>query len=217
MPLKTLKEIKRPTREKIVLFIVFGIGGLSCISRFAKTVLPLPKFVAKSSTNNNSAVNSIIRLYTIKVFTASKDPFYDGVPINVWSMIEINIAIVCASVPGRCFLGASVLDRLLTRGLAMKPLFTKSARERVTNSKNSPSGFGSRYSHQMIPLSGNDKSKPKSTYNAQSAGNHRVGSEEHIISHKGGVIEYEREFTVEESYIGAPRGDSTATAQVLKA
>jgi hypothetical protein len=35
MPLKTLKEIKRPTRDKIALFIVFGIGGLSCISRFA--------------------------------------------------------------------------------------------------------------------------------------------------------------------------------------
>jgi len=43
---------------------------------------------------------SIIRLYTIRVFTDSKDPFYDGVPINVWSMVEINIAIICASVPG---------------------------------------------------------------------------------------------------------------------
>lgn len=165
---------------------------------------PPSRFSDKQLANNNSVINSIIRLYTIKVFTASKDPFYDGVPINIWSMIEINIAIICASVPGRCFLSASVLDHLLTHSLAMKPLFTKSARERVTNSKNSPSGFGSRYGHQMIPLSGNDKSKPKSTYNAQATGNHRVGSEEHIISHKSGVIEYEREFTVEESYIGTP-------------
>ena len=96
------------------------------------------------------------------------------------------------------------LDCLLTYNLAMKPLFTKSVRDRVINSKNSPTAFGSRYGHQMIPLSGHDKTKPKSTYNAQATGNHRVGSEEHIMSHKGGVIEYEREFTVEESYIGTP-------------
>lgn len=44
---------------------------------------------------------SIIRLYTIKVFASSKDPFYDGVPINIWSMIEVNVAIICASVPGK--------------------------------------------------------------------------------------------------------------------
>ena len=73
----------------------------------------------------------------------------------------------------------------------MKPLFTKSARDRVINSKNSPTAFGSRYGHQMIPLSGHDKTKPKFTYNVQATGNHRVGSEKHIISHKGGVIEYE--------------------------
>ena len=77
MPLNALKGIKRPGRDKIVLFIVFGIGAFSCIS-------------------------SMIRLYTIKVFATSKDPFYDGVPINIWSMIEINVAIICASVPGNC-------------------------------------------------------------------------------------------------------------------
>ncbi len=42
----------------------------------------------------------MIRLYTIKIFALSKDPFYDGVPINIWSFIEVNIAIVCSSVPG---------------------------------------------------------------------------------------------------------------------
>ena len=42
----------------------------------------------------------MVRLYTIKVFATSEDPFYDGVPINIWSMIEINVAIICASVPG---------------------------------------------------------------------------------------------------------------------
>lgn len=44
--------------------------------------------------------HSIVRLYTIRVFAQSDDPFYDGAPINMWSFIEVNVAIVCASVPG---------------------------------------------------------------------------------------------------------------------
>ena len=89
----------------------------------------------------------------------------------------------------------------------MKPLFTKTIRDRVTNSKNSPTAFGSRYGHQMIPLSGHDVTKTKPTYNAQASSKYRQGSEENIITHKGDVIEYEREFTVEESYIGTPPED----------
>jgi hypothetical protein len=34
LPVSTLKDIKRPRRDKIVLFIIFGIGAFSCISRF---------------------------------------------------------------------------------------------------------------------------------------------------------------------------------------
>lgn len=48
-----------------------------------------------------SDYDSVIRLYTIKVFATSDDPFFDGVPINIWSMIEINVAVICASVPGK--------------------------------------------------------------------------------------------------------------------
>lgn len=55
----------------------------------------------------------------------------------------------------------------------------------------------------MIPLSGHDVPMPKPTYNAQ-ASSQRLGSEERIMVDKGEVIEYQREFTVEESYIGTP-------------
>lgn len=33
LPIKALKDIKIPTRDKIVLFIIFGFGVLACISR----------------------------------------------------------------------------------------------------------------------------------------------------------------------------------------
>lgn len=91
----------------------------------------------------------------------------------------------------------------------MKPLFTKSIRDRVTNaSKNSHSGFAS-YNHQMIPLSGSDGNQTpsfrdkinKNTYTANATSKYGMGdSDEHIISKHGG-IEYEREFSVVEQYI----------------
>lgn len=171
LPIPTLKNIKRGTRDKIALFVIFGVGGFSCLS-------------------------SIIRLYTIKIFTGSKDPFWDGVPINIWSMIEINVAIICASVP------------------AMKPLFTKSIRERAGTQR-------TRRTYAMQPLSGgNDKGsgiqssrfrerKGEPSYTAHAVGGATMGhggSEEHIVGKSGG-IEYEREYTVEESYVhvGSPK------------
>jgi hypothetical protein len=33
------------------------------------------------------------------LYTASTDPSYDAAPINLWSFIEINIGILCASGP----------------------------------------------------------------------------------------------------------------------
>ncbi|KAF2751119.1 hypothetical protein M011DRAFT_473633 [Sporormia fimetaria CBS 119925] len=74
LPIPTLLRIQRPTREKLGLLIVFSLGAFSCIA-------------------------SIVRLHAIRIYTLSKDPFYDSVPINLWSMIEVNIGIWCASIP----------------------------------------------------------------------------------------------------------------------
>lgn len=137
----------------------------------------------------------MIRLYAINVFASSQDKFYDGVPINIWSIIEINVAVACSSAP------------------AIKPLFTKSIRERATGS--SRTRFGSNYGHQMYPLSDNPQSvvgksgafengkhngkAGRPTYSANATAMDRGGSEENIVPKHGG-IEYEREFTVVESY-----------------
>jgi hypothetical protein len=67
-------SIHRPKREKVALVGIFSLGIFSCIA-------------------------SIVRLHSIRIYTESKDPFYDSVPINVWSMVEINIGIYCASIP----------------------------------------------------------------------------------------------------------------------
>ncbi|KAF2102286.1 hypothetical protein NA57DRAFT_54204 [Rhizodiscina lignyota] len=90
LPIRTLLSIQRPTEEKLALVFIFGMGIFS-------------------------ATASIVRLYSIRVFTQSKDPFHDAVPVNLWSMVEVNVAIICASIPAlKCLVSRNQRDR--TRG-----------------------------------------------------------------------------------------------------
>ena len=90
LPIPTLLKVQRPRREKLALLVIFSLGAFSCIA-------------------------SIVRLYSVGIYTESKDPFFDSVPINVWSMVEINVGILCASIP------------------ATKALFSKAQRGRTQN------------------------------------------------------------------------------------
>ncbi|KUI69605.1 hypothetical protein VM1G_05541 [Cytospora mali] len=81
LPIKTLKGINRPLKEKIALAVVFGTGAFAVIV-------------------------SVVRLRSIYTYTLSTDPYRDAINVNFWSVIEVNVAILCASVP------------------ALKPIFT---------------------------------------------------------------------------------------------
>ncbi|KAK8039369.1 hypothetical protein PG993_007780, partial [Apiospora rasikravindrae] len=81
MPLRTLRALQIRRGHRLILYCVFGA------------------FVFATAM-------SCVRLYSIYTYTLAADPFLDGNFINVWSMIEINVGIICASVP------------------ALKPLFT---------------------------------------------------------------------------------------------
>lgn len=56
---------------------------------------------------------SVVRLHTIYKYTLAEDPFRNSLLVNLWSMIEVTIAICCASVP------------------ALKPVFSRSQRQRT--------------------------------------------------------------------------------------
>ena len=88
----------------------------------------------------------------------------------------------------------------------MKPLFTKNLRERLSASSKSR-GYDN---NMMIPLSGSDGPRTPNYRDKMNKNSYMVGatskygtgtSDEHMVSEHGG-IEYEREFTVEEQYIG---------------
>ncbi|KAK0620834.1 integral membrane protein [Immersiella caudata] len=84
LPIKTLLGIQRPRKEKIALVGIFGIGTFATIV-------------------------AIVRLHTIYTYTLAVDPFQQSILVNLWSVIEINVAVICASAP------------------ALKPLFSPKA------------------------------------------------------------------------------------------
>lgn len=74
LPCRLIFTIPRPTREKIAVYMIFGLGAFSTLC-------------------------AIIRFHFLVVALTSKDPNYDALGIAVASIIEINIGIVCASMP----------------------------------------------------------------------------------------------------------------------
>ncbi|KAH6686655.1 integral membrane protein [Plectosphaerella plurivora] len=74
LPVKTLIGINRPLREKVALLCIFLVGTFA-------------------------AITSVIRLHTIYDYTLADDPFRHSILVNLWSVIEINTGIICASVP----------------------------------------------------------------------------------------------------------------------
>ncbi|KAK4159847.1 hypothetical protein QBC43DRAFT_122000 [Cladorrhinum sp. PSN259] len=74
LPVRTLMKINRPQKEKIALIGVFGIGTFATIT-------------------------SIIRLHTIYTYTLAVDPFQDAILVNLWSILEVNVAIICTTAP----------------------------------------------------------------------------------------------------------------------
>lgn len=64
----------------------------------------------------------MVRLYTIRIYTQSADPFRDGVAVNLWSMIELTVAITCASIP------------------ALKPIFSRRQRDATRAARSKSAG-----------------------------------------------------------------------------
>ncbi|KAI0150491.1 hypothetical protein GGR57DRAFT_184694 [Xylariaceae sp. FL1272] len=74
LPIPTLRSLQISRHSRYVLYGIFGIGA------FATAM-------------------SCVRLYSIHIYTEATDPTKDGVLVNLWSMVEVNVAIVCASIP----------------------------------------------------------------------------------------------------------------------
>jgi len=73
LPMKMLWEIQLPRKQKMALVIVFAVGGFVCVT-------------------------GMLRLNSLKTASISKDPTWDNFGSAIWSAIESNVGIVCASL-----------------------------------------------------------------------------------------------------------------------
>ncbi|KAI1376549.1 hypothetical protein F4677DRAFT_418874 [Hypoxylon crocopeplum] len=144
LPVPTLKHLQISKRSRRVLYGVFGIGALA-------------------------TAFSCARLYSIHTYTLATDPFRDSTLVNVWSMVEINVAIWCACAP------------------ALKPLF--SPRRFLESGKTSSRNYHS-LNHPGISKKGVDGSTSQSHIIPIHSGNHSTSPRG--SSHGPDDIELER-------------------------
>lgn len=74
LPMRMLSDIQIPRKQKVALIAVFAVGGFVCIT-------------------------GMLRLDSLRTASVSKDPTWDNFGSAIWSGIESNIGIVCASLP----------------------------------------------------------------------------------------------------------------------
>lgn len=74
LPMPVLRSLDLPLKQKRALMLVFALGGFVCIV-------------------------SILRLQSLVTISNSTDPTFDNPPAATWSSIEINVGLICASLP----------------------------------------------------------------------------------------------------------------------
>ncbi|KAF2003479.1 hypothetical protein P154DRAFT_401435, partial [Amniculicola lignicola CBS 123094] len=74
LPIFILRKLLMPTKQKYYLMLILGLGGFASLA-------------------------SILRLHTLYVVDISHDITWDNPGTATWSSIEVNIGIICASLP----------------------------------------------------------------------------------------------------------------------
>ncbi|KAK8068670.1 hypothetical protein PG994_005286 [Apiospora phragmitis] len=86
IPLPVIKLLQLPTKQKMLLVVVFGLGLFTCII-------------------------SCLRIRTLKMASLTKDPNWDNTDAALWSFIELCIGVLTSSLPTLRPLIAAALPR----------------------------------------------------------------------------------------------------------
>ncbi|KAL9109427.1 MAG: hypothetical protein Q9227_005934 [Pyrenula ochraceoflavens] len=88
LPMPVLRTLQLPKRQKVGLMLIFAVGIFAIIT-------------------------SILRLHSLYVVSKSKDVTWDNVDAGAWSSVEINVGILCATLPSLRPLITRLFPRLL--------------------------------------------------------------------------------------------------------
>lgn len=130
LPLPVVWSIRAPKDQKIVLSIVFSFGFLCVISSYTLCFFLNTKLTISCSI----CIVSIIRLVLLATIKDGLDYSYTGVETIYWSLIEINTAIVCASI------------------MTLKPLFNRIFAQSSRQTTGTPGEAAPGHHRQHIPL-----------------------------------------------------------------
>jgi hypothetical protein len=125
IPIPLLKNLHIPRRQKFILVGVFLCGALACTMSIIR-LRSLYEIGHAPPARQSSKSESMPRLEHVK---EPKSPLTDfiftveGVNIAIWSCIEINVGIVCASVPALKALAAKVFPKILLSGIYSRSRF----------------------------------------------------------------------------------------------
>ncbi|KAJ4388062.1 hypothetical protein N0V93_008667 [Gnomoniopsis smithogilvyi] len=97
LPIPLIQSLQLPLRQKGLLLMVFGLGLFTCVI-------------------------SIVRATTLRVVVETTDPSWYGSDGAIWSMSEVNLAILCSCLPTIRYLVAQILPCLGLRTQATKYL-----------------------------------------------------------------------------------------------
>lgn len=74
VPMPVLKELQLPKRQRMALMIVFGLGSFVCLT-------------------------SVLRLKSLYEISVASDTTWVNGAAAAWSSLEVNVGIICASLP----------------------------------------------------------------------------------------------------------------------
>ncbi|ETN41052.1 uncharacterized protein HMPREF1541_02986 [Cyphellophora europaea CBS 101466] len=118
LPMRLVKNLQIPKKQKIAVGVMLCLGLFTCVS-------------------------SIIRISFIPVMLTSDDPTYVIAPPFYWSVIEINIGVLAASIPSFKPLAKRFLPRLIGESSYKgRQGYANSGSLKAHYKGNSGSGFG---------------------------------------------------------------------------
>ncbi|OHW93755.1 CFEM domain-containing protein [Colletotrichum incanum] len=125
MPVPELLKLQLGKKKKSALVFMFGLGSFACVA-------------------------SMVRLQYLVSFADSVDPTWENVMAVIWSAVELNLAIICGSLP------------------ALRPLLKKIPVSLTTAKSTTRKGASNRRSH-VQSATPNIKSQASHDFSAQSS------------------------------------------------
>ncbi|KAK3335121.1 hypothetical protein B0T19DRAFT_395014 [Cercophora scortea] len=171
VPLPAIYTLQLPRRQKLLVAAVFSLGFFTCAI-------------------------SIVRLFTLHSAINTVDPTWDNVPSAYWSVVELNCAILCASLPPlRPLLrrlnvpGMSHAAAGTTNSSSSKNLDIDRKRRLSRNPNDGSAGANGIYSLADIlgPRGGSQDALNENAAEAGLAGYNLYRSPEYACRHSGGL------------------------------